>query len=103
MLRRARAELRAVRAELVSRTRSEYAALVRASSEEALLETGLVPQAAQSLASSRSAYEVGRIAFLSLLDSQVRLLQAELRLARARADKRRAFASLEIAAGEKLR
>ena len=48
-----------------------------------------MPQARQSLESSRSAYEVGRIDFLSLLDSQVRLLDAELRLARARADKRR--------------
>jgi outer membrane protein TolC len=67
------------------------------------METGLVPQARQSLASSRSGYEVGRIDFLSLLDSQVRLLDAELRLARARADKRRAFAMLESAAGEKLR
>ena len=39
----------------------------------------------------------------SLLDSQVRLLGAELRLARAKADKRIAFAALETAAGEKLR
>ena len=84
-------------------TRQAHAELVRAASEEELLETGLVPQARQSLESSRSAYEVGRIEFLSLLDSQVRLLGAELRLARARADKRVAFASLEAAAGEKLR
>jgi outer membrane protein TolC len=95
--------VREVRAELVARTRQSHAALVRASSEEALLETGLVPQARQSLDSSRSGYEVGRIEFLSLLDSQVRLLDAELRLARARADKRGAFAALEAAAGEKLR
>jgi outer membrane protein TolC len=46
---------------------------------------------------------VGRIDFLSLLNSQVRLLDAELRLTRARADKRLAFAALEAAAGEKLR
>ena len=103
LLRQAEAELRAERAELVARTRRAHAELVRASSEEALLETGLVPQATQSLAASRSAYEVGRIEFLSLLDSQVRLLTAELRLARARADRRIAFASLEAAAGEKLR
>jgi outer membrane protein TolC len=103
LLRRAEVELRAERAELVSRTRRAHAELVRASSEEALLETGLVPQATQSLASSRTAYEVGRIEFLSLLDSQVRLLTAELRLARARADRRAAFASLEAAAGGKLR
>ena len=102
-LRRSKADLRATRAALVSQTRRAHAELTRASSEEALLETGLVPQARQSLESSRSAYEVGRIEFLSLLDSQVRLLDAELRLARARADKRRAFAALEAAAGEKLR
>lgn len=102
-LRRAEAELRATRASLFAQTRRSHAELVRASSEEALLATGLVPQARQSLASSRSAYQVGRIEFLSLLDSQVRLLRAELRLARATADKRLAFAALEAAAGEKLR
>jgi outer membrane protein TolC len=84
-------------------TRRAHAELVRSAAEEALLETGLVPQARQSLESSRSAYEVGRIEFLSLLDSQVRLLGAELRLARARADKRRAFAALESATGGTLR
>ena len=103
LIRRAQARLRETRAALVSLTRRSHAELVRASLEEALLETGLVPQAKQSLDASRSAYEVGRIEFLSLLDSQVRLLGAELRLARARADKRRAFASLESAAGGRLR
>jgi len=103
LLRRAEAALRGARAELISQTRRWHAELSRAFAEETLLRTGLVPQAEQSLASSRSAYEVGRIGFLSLLDSQVRLLGAELQLARARADKRLAFASLEAAAGEKLR
>ncbi len=102
-VRRTQADLRAVRAGLVSLTRRAHAKLTRASSEVALLETGLVPQARQSLEASRSAYEVGRIEFLSLLDSQVRLLDAELRLVRAQADRRRAFAALEAAAGEKLR
>lgn len=103
MLRGAEAELRGLRATLASHVRSAHAELTRATSEEKLLESGLVPQAQQSLEASRSAYKVGRIEFLSLLDSQVRLLQAELRLARARADKRVAFARLETAAGGKLR
>lgn len=103
LLRHAEATLREVHSVLASHIRSAHAEVVRASSEEALLETGLVPQARQSLEASRSAYEVGRIDFLSLLNSQVRLLDAELRLARSRADKRRAFASLETASGEKLR
>lgn len=103
LLRHAEAVLRGVRATLIEEIRSAHAELVRSSAEGALLETGLVPQAQQSLEASRSAYKVGRIEFLSLLDSQVRLLEAELRLARARADKRRAFAALEAAAGEELR
>jgi outer membrane protein TolC len=103
LLRHAEATQREVHSVLASHIRSAHAEVVRASSEEALLETGLVPQARQSLEASRSAYEVGRIDFLSLLSSQVRLLDAELRLARSRADKRRAFASLETASGEKLR
>jgi len=103
LLRRAEADLRAQRAALGAQTRRAHAALVRAASEQVLLETGLVPQARQSLESTRSAYEVGRIEFLSLLDSQVRLLDAELRLARARADRRIAFSALEAASGEKLR
>jgi len=102
-VRRAEAGLRSVRAALLAETRRAHAALVRATAEERLLETGLVPQARQSLEASRFAYEVGRSGLLDLLDSQVRLLGAELRLARARADKRAAFASLEVAAGEKLR
>lgn len=103
LLRSAEAELREIRAALFSRARTAHAEVVRAGSEEALLATGLVPQARQSLDASRSAYEVGRIEFLSLLDSQVRFLNAELRLARARADKRIAFAALETAFGGKLR
>jgi cobalt-zinc-cadmium efflux system outer membrane protein len=103
LVRRAEAEYRAEHASLAMLTRRAHAELVRAASEEALLATGLVPQAQQSLDSSRSAYKVGRIDFLSLLDSQVRLLDAELQLARSRADRRLAFATLEAAAGEKLR
>ena len=103
LLRRAEADYRAAHAAVTASLRRSHAELQRAVSEEALLETGLLPQARQSLESSRSGYEVGRIDFLSLLDSQVRFLDAELALTRARADKRLAFAALEVAAGEKLR
>jgi outer membrane protein TolC len=103
LLRREQAQYRALRAELAAGIRSALAELRRAESEVELLETGLVPQARQSLDSSRSGYEVGRIDFLALLDSQVRLLDAELRRVRALADRRQAFAALEHAAGEKLR
>jgi outer membrane protein TolC len=103
LLRGEEARYRSALADLASRVRSAHAELVRADAEASLLASGLVPQARQSLDSSRSGYEVGRIDFLSLLDSQVRLLEAELQLVRAVADRRRSYAALEAAAGERLR
>ena len=103
LLRRARAEHRAGLASVRARVRSAHAELVATTLEEALLETGLVPQAHQSLEASRSGYEVGRVDFPGLLDTQVRLLDAQLQLVRARTDRRRAYATLEVATGEKLR
>jgi outer membrane protein TolC len=102
-LRHARAGYRRETANLLYRVRSAHAELVRSDAEARLLETGLLPQARQSLESSRAGYEVGRIDFLSLLDSQVSLLRAELREVRALANRRQAFAALEAAAGEGLR
>lgn len=101
--RRADAQYRGAVASLRARVREAYAELVRADADGRLLATGLLPQAEQSLESSRSGYEVGRIDFLDLLDSQVSLLRAELRHVRALADRRAAFAALEASAGEKLR
>lgn len=103
LLRREQARYRGAVAELQAGLRRAFAELVRSDSELTLLETGLVPQARQSLESSRSGYGVGRIDFLSLLDSQVRLLNAELRLVRSARDRRAAFAALEAAIGEGLR
>ena len=103
LLRRAQAAERRGSAELVARIRRAFAGLERADAETRLLETGLLPQAEQSLASSRSGYQVGRVDFPSLLDTQVRLLDARLRRVRALADRRIAFSVLEAAAGEKLR
>jgi len=103
LVRRAKAAYRRSRAELRGELTSVHAELIRADRERDLLKTGLVPQARQSLDSSRSGYQVGRVDFLSLLDSQVRLLDAELQLERALADRRGAYAALEATLGEKLR
>ena len=76
---------------------------MRAHSKVELLEEGLVPQTRQSLESSRAGYEVDKVDFLSLIDSQVSLFAAELALVRAEAERRFAFAALEAAVGEELR
>jgi outer membrane protein TolC len=103
LVRRAKAIYRDQRARLRDAVRTTFAALERADAEVALLETGLVPQTRQSLESSRSGYQVDKVDFLSLIDSQVRLLGAELSLVRAVADRRAAFAALESAIGKELR
>lgn len=103
LVRRSEAGYRKTRAELRDALRARYADLERADQEIALLEQGLVPQARQSLDSSRSGYEVDKVDFLSLIDSQVRLLNAQLRLERAIADRRAAFAAVEASVGVALR
>jgi cobalt-zinc-cadmium efflux system outer membrane protein len=103
LVRRAEAAYRDGRARLRGAVRTTFAALERADAQVALLETGLVPQTRQSLDSSRSGYQVDKVDFLSLIDSQVRLLDAELSLVRAVADRRAAFAALESAIGKELR
>ncbi len=103
LLRRSEAEYRRVRAALRDSLRARYADLVRADREINLLEDGLLPQARQSLDSSRSGYEVDKVDFLSLIDSQVSLLNAQLRLERAIADRRAAFAAVEASVGAALR
>lgn len=103
LARRAEADYRSARARLRDAVRAHFADLERADAEVDLLATGLVPQSRQSLESSRAGYEVDKVDFLSLIDSQVTLLDAELRLVRARADWRAAFAGLEAAVGERLR
>ncbi len=103
LLRRSHAEYRQARAQLRDSLRARYADLQRADREVMLVETGLLPQARQSLDSSRAGYEVDKVDFLSLIDSQVRLLNAQLRLERATADRRSSFAALEASLGAPLR
>jgi outer membrane protein TolC len=102
-LRKTKAEYRASLAMLGDEIRAAHSELIQADAEVELLVTGLLPQAHQSLESSRSGYQVARIDFLSLLDSEVRLFEAELRLIRARASRRASFARLEATLGEALR
>ena len=82
LVRQSQAEHRKVRTQLRDTLMQRYADLERADHTIALLEDGLLPQARQALESSRSAYAVNKVTFLSLIDSQVRLLNAQLRLER---------------------
>ena len=103
LVRQSQAEHRKVYTQLQEALVQRHADLERADQTIALLQDGLLPQAQQTLDASRSAYAVNKVTFLSLIDSQVRLLNAQLRLERAIADRRIAFAAIEASVGAALR
>jgi cobalt-zinc-cadmium efflux system outer membrane protein len=67
----------------------------------ALYQQALIPHARQSLESSESAYETGKISFLELLDSERFLLNVRYGFAKIKADYLTAQARMERALGEK--
>jgi cobalt-zinc-cadmium efflux system outer membrane protein len=78
-------------------------ALLRARGElAALYERTLIPQAESSLRSAESAYQTGRMDFLSVLDSERAVLDLRLAHAVALADLGEARAGLERAVGREL-
>ena len=77
LLRRAKAARRGALAQLRDAVLSSFAALAQADGAVTLLETGLVPQARQSLESNRAGYQVDKVDFLSLIDSQVRVSDSD--------------------------
>ncbi len=64
-----------------------------------LYKNGIIPQASQTLEASISAYEVGKVSFLTLLDNLMTLYRYEIDYHRALSDSLRAMARLEAASG----
>jgi len=64
-----------------------------------LYRTGLIPQAEQSLESSLIGYRVGKVDFLTLLDSKASLFTYERELSESKAEYMMALARLEAAVG----
>jgi|AntRauTorckE6833_2_1112554.scaffolds.fasta_scaffold02886_5 outer membrane protein TolC len=64
-----------------------------------LYETGIIPQAEESLESSLAGYQNGKVDFLSLLDSELTLFQFRLDYHRFVADYHKAIADLEALTG----
>jgi len=67
-----------------------------------LYSTGIIPQAQQSFDASLTAYQVGRVEFLNLLDGLMTLYRYQLDYERALADYQRNIAQLEAAVGVSL-
>ncbi len=85
--------------ELNAEIASLAAALRRTRDQLVLLNDGILPQARAGLESSTSAYRVGRVDFLTLLDAQVTLYRHELDDHRLLTDFAETLAALERAVG----
>ena len=105
----AEAEFRAAQqdlAELRLRTRAQVRDLTarfhRADRLVTLYGEGVVPQARSALESARTAYGVGRLSFLDLMNDQVVVLEARIQLATEESARLQALAALEPLLGREL-
>lgn len=64
-----------------------------------LLKTGIIPQATFSLDSAMSSYRVGKVDFLTVLDSLMTLFRYEVQYYRLLADSRKSIAEIEALVG----
>lgn len=93
-------DLQAMRQELAMRVRDEAAQIERAGKLIDLLGKAIIPQARLTLDSARSGYAVGRVDFLTLLNSLFTLQENELELQMESAEHEKARARLEEIIGE---
>jgi len=64
-----------------------------------LYETGIIPQASQSLNAAVSGYQVDKVDFLTLLNNQMTLFNYEMEYFRVLSDHEKSLAKLEFAVG----
>jgi outer membrane protein TolC len=80
----------------------QYAKLTKNRDLVELYKTGIIPQSEQSFEATLSAYQVGDVDFLNLLDSQLTLYRYQIDYHRALSDYQRSVAGLEAAVGKEL-
>jgi outer membrane protein TolC len=95
-------QLQAMKNETFFAIRDSAAGFERADRELKLLETSILPQAESSLAAARAAYQVGKVDFLTLLDSLMTWYGFDMQRYRAVADREAKLAELEALVGGKL-
>lgn len=67
-----------------------------------LFQTGILPQAEQSLKSAEAAYQVDKVDFLTLLNNQMTLYNYEVEYYRVLTDYQKSLADLEVILGERI-
>jgi cobalt-zinc-cadmium efflux system outer membrane protein len=98
----AAAELRATHADTRGRVIATYADLVRARNLAMLYRTTVIPLAQATVSSAHSAYRVGRVDFMTLLDDQMTLNAYRQELFALEAEQGKAWAELEMLVGHVL-
>ena len=98
-LRMARNQYNDFRAKVQSSIHDAFARMEKNKNRALLYKTGIIPQANQAFRSSMSAYQVGKVEFLSLLDALMKLYRYEIDYHRVVVDHERDVARLEAASG----
>ena len=98
----AEAEVAAMRADTRGGIGEAYATLERARSLSRLYRTTVLPQAEATVASAMSAYRVGTVDFMTLLDSRMTVNTYRQQLYVLEADEGKAWAELEMLTGREL-
>jgi cobalt-zinc-cadmium efflux system outer membrane protein len=88
--------------EVRNRIRAVAAEIERARSSLSLFDSGLLPQARESVNSSLSAYQVGQVEFASVLLGQIALYQQEIEREKTANALGMAVAELEMVLGQEL-
>ena len=98
----AEADLAAMRAETRGKIGEAYANLTRARTLEQLYRTTVLPQAEATVASALSAYRVGQVDFMTLLDDRMSVNEYREEVATLEADEGKAWSDLEMLTGRAL-
>lgn len=98
----ATADLAAMRADTRGRIGEAYAALERARRLAALYRTEILPQALAAVTSAFSAYRVGGVDFMTLLDNRMSVNRYREELVTLDAEQGKAWAELEMLTGQAL-
>ncbi len=98
----AKAEYEARKNDILFSIRDLVARVRRGADLLDLYEDSIIPKARQSFSADMTAYQVDRIDFLSLLDSQITLYNYRIEFERILSDYEKSLADLEVAVGKKL-
>lgn len=98
----AEADVASMRAETRGALGKAYADLMRARNLQHLYRTAVLPQAEATVSSALSAYRVGQVDFMTLLDDRMTVNRYRQELAVLEADEGKAWAELEMLTGREL-